>query len=291
MSKIKSLTSLTQIEFDNLYDFFHPLMEQKVLHYTLKGKRRKVPLYKESKLSSLQGSKSKLKFILTYLKEHPTQIFMAYYYKISQSKVSEWISFILLVLLDALKKIGVAPQRGSEFSIPNDLEYILCDVTEREVNRSTDYQVQKEEYSGKKKTHTVKNLAFSDGKGYIHYLGVTYEGSVHDKTLWDQIKIKNEEINILVDLGFLGVEHDYENVIIPYKKPKNKELKELQKQINKGIASTRVKTEHAFAGIKRLKIVKQKINLKGDDIRDRLMSIATALHNLRVQFRQLRNKP
>ncbi|WP_196890317.1 transposase family protein [Aureivirga sp. CE67] len=40
---------------------------------------------------------------------------------------------------------------------------------------------QKEEYSGKKKIHTMKYLAIENKKGYIHFLSSAYFGTVHDK--------------------------------------------------------------------------------------------------------------
>lgn len=289
MNKLTALTTLNQSEYDKLFSVFSPLIKEKISLYTLKGEQRSYRKYEESKRSSLFGSDQKLKFILIYLKEHPNQEFMASYSQMSQSKVSEWIQFILPVLLESLQKLKVTPKTGNEFTIPNHLDYILCDVTEREVNRSIDYEVQKELYSGKQKTHTVKNLIFSDHNQYVYFLGETYEGSMHDKEIWNQLTLKKSPINILVDLGFLGADKQHENVVLPFKNSKKKEITDLQKQINKGISSLRITVEHAFASIKRLKIMKQKINLKRNEIRHQVMVIATALHNLRVQFRHLSN--
>lgn len=285
MCKFKSLTSLTHEEYERLYKYFWPLMKQKVKHFSLKGKRRKYIQTKESKLSSLYGSRAKLDFILRYLKENPTQTFMGEFYQFSQSKVSEWVAFILPVLEVALSRIGVMPQRMGAFNIPSDLDCILCDVTERQIHRSIDYEVQKEYYSGKKKAHTVKNIAFSSTNGYIHYLGETFEGSIHDKTLWDVVELNISEVNILVDLGFLGADKDHENVVLPYKNSKNKPITSLQKKINQEISKIRVRVEHAFSGVKRLRAVKEILRLKRDGIRDLVMEIAVGLHNLRVKSR------
>lgn len=291
MDKITRLTTLSHEEYLQLYSVFCPLMEERVSTYTLKGTLRKYRQHKESKLSSLYGSHAKLKFILQYLKENPSQAFMAEHYGMCQSKVSEWLNYLLVVLHKSLDRLNFLAHRQSSFSIPEDLDYILCDVTERQVCRSIDYELQQEYYSGKKKTHTVKNLVFSDSNTYIHYLGETYEGSLHDKTLWDEICLKASQVTILADLGFLGIDQQYENVILPYKNSKNTKLTSLQKQINKGIAQIRVKVEHAFAGVKRLKIVKEKVYLRTSQILDRLMDVAVGLHNLRVTFRRIKNKP
>ncbi len=289
MNKLTALTTLNQSEYDKLFSVFSPLIEEKISLYTLKGKDRASRKYKESKRSSLFGSDQKLKFILIYLKEYPNQEFMASYCQMSQSKVSEWIQFILPVLLQALGKLNVIPKTGNEFTIPDHLDYILCDVTERQINRNIDYEVQKEFFSGKQKAHTVKNLILSDYNQYVYFLGETYEGSMHDKEIWNQLTLKKSAINILADLGFLGADKQHKNVVLPFKNSKKMEITPLQKQINKGISSLRIKVEHAFSSIKRLKILKQKINLKRDEIKHQVMIIATALHNLRVRFRLLNN--
>ncbi|NME71712.1 transposase family protein [Flammeovirga aprica JL-4] len=115
------------------------------------------------------------------------------------------------------------------------------------------------------------------------------QGSVHDKSIWDDLVIKKSSINILVDLGFLGTDKTHENIILPYKTSKYKKTSSLQKQINKGISSLRIKVEHAFSGVKRLKILSQKIYLRSPNIYDLLIKIGVGLHNLRVKFRTINN--
>ncbi|NBB29935.1 hypothetical protein [Cellulophaga sp. BC115SP] len=63
-----------------------------------------------------------------------------------------------------------------------------------------------------------------------------------------------------------------------------KKMKPLQKQISKDISQVGVKKEHAFARVKRVRIVKEKICLRSDQILDCLMDIAVGLHNHRVTF-------
>ena len=61
-------------------------------------------------------------------------------------------------------------------------------------------------------------------------------------------------------------------------------LSKMRKLINKGIAKVRVFVEHTFAGVKRLKIIRNKIRFKGWDRRHQVLMVAMALHNLRVDF-------
>lgn len=42
----------------------------------------------------------------------------------------------------------------------------------------------------------------------------SYQVATHEETIWDQIQFDFRELNILVDLGFLGIEKDQPNIII-----------------------------------------------------------------------------
>lgn len=285
-SKFKALTSLEQVEFESLLEIFSERVEYKLRTTTLKRARRVLKSYQERSNSSLSGSRLKLEFLLTYLKENSNQEFHGHIFNLSQSKVSEWVSFLLPVLEESLELLNVLPKTGYTFNCNEDDEdYILVDVTENQIPRKVDYKSQEEEYSGKKKLHTMKQLAIVNRNLKVLYLSPSYPGSVHDKTIWDDLEVGDKGINILMDLGFLGAEKTHENIILPFKKPKNGELTDLQKKINHEISKIRVKVEHAFAGIKTLKIVRNKIRLKYFEVRERVMKIATGLHNLRRKFR------
>lgn len=284
--KLSGLTSLNQAEYLLLYDYFDECVTQKLRHYTLKGARRRYPKYREAINSSLYGSKKKLDFILMYLKENPNQLYHGQLFGMSQSKVSEWVSFLLPVLQTSLQRLGTLPAKGHSFKYLNETaDYLLVDVTERQVGRRVHPEGQREEYSGKQKGHRIKNLAISDSKGYLNYMSPTFEGAVHDKAIWDQVHMHPSPVNWIADLGFLGIDKTHPNVILPYKTTKYNQLTPLQKQINQVISSLRVRIEHAFAGIKRLKIIANKIRLKSYHKRDLVMWIAAGLHNLRIQYR------
>jgi len=290
--KLRSLLSLSQIEYDDLFAVFDPLISKKIAHYTLKGQMRLFPQYEESSLSSLYGSNAKLDFILMYLKENPNQCYHGEMFAISQGKVSEWVNYLLPVLEESLVKMKVMPQSGYSYEQTNlQADYLIVDVTEREVVRDIDDDNQKEFYSGKKKLHTLKNLAITDQRGYIEFISESYMGSVHDKTIWDQIEINLKGQNLLADLGFVGIEKNCLNAILPYKKPRGKQLTELQKKVNKAIGSARITVEHAFSGVKRLKIIRNKIRLKSLQVRHVVFKIAAAMHNLRLKYRSLQNQP
>lgn len=69
------------------------------------------------------------------------------------------------------------------------------------------------------------------------------------------------------------------------KKPRGQELSPADKFLNHIIAGVRIEVEHAIAGIKRCRIVKDVLRLTKDGISDLLMEIACGLHNLRMSCR------
>lgn len=265
--KLRSLTSLIQTEYNELLSIFSVPCEEKLSLYTLKGKPRRICRFKERSDSSLYGSVAKLDFLLTYLKHNPLQDYQGLLFEMSPSKVSEWLVFLLPVLEKSLSQRGFLAQEGFVYQAQKDTDssYFSADVTEREIARNLDYQAQKEEYSGKYKKHTVKNLLLCNEDKEIVFLSELYEGSIHDKTILDDLEMNTQGRNILLDLGFQGT--TITEAILPFKKPKNQDLSPLKKTINKALARIRVGIENAFAGVKILHIVADKIRLKSNQVR------------------------
>ena len=281
------LTSLHPAEFIRLLSVFDPLCRNYFQHHDLEGNPRRVPKFQDDARCSLPGSAQKLLFILTYMKENPRQHYQGQLFGMQQPRVSKWIKLLLPLLEKALSQLKVLPQRFGKawyVFLQTFTRYVLLmDATERRIPRSVEYERQKYEYSGKKKTHTVKNNLIVDQKNQILFLSSTYPGSVHDKRLADEAGHCYPDETVLVeDLAYQGYEPDNISVLIPHKKPKNGELTEQQKQENTDLSQIRVPVEHVMAGVKRLNIVKEKVRLRFHDVRDQLMLTACGLHNLRT---------
>lgn len=95
-----------------------------------------------------------------------------------------------------------------------------------------------------------------------------YHGAVHDYAMLkhefnpDQGKWF-ENFELLVDLGFLGIKKDYSaKVKIPTKKPRKKELTKEQKEYNKSISQIRIKVEHSIGGLKRYRILSDRLRMR-----------------------------
>jgi hypothetical protein len=133
---------------------------------------------------------------------------------------------------------------------------VLIDGTERPVLRPSYPDVQKEFYSGKKK-HTIKNLIFSDLNNNILYISQTWEGKMHDKMMCDIEQLEfSKKVTLWLDSGFEGFNPENAEINRPKKKPKGRELTDIEKKSNQQISITRVKVEHAIVNCKVFRILK-----------------------------------
>lgn len=164
--------------------------------------------------------------------------------------------------------------------------FFCHDGTERPIQRPGDPDEQTEYYSGKKKCHTIKNILLIDDQCIIHFLSATYAGKWHDKSLVDDEHYQLPAGSVLYqDMGFQGF--TVADVLIqqPTKKPRGGDLTAAQKADNRRIASEKMRIEHTMCSVKRCRIVKDKIRLWKDNIRDMVMDIACGLHNFRLRYR------
>lgn len=146
-----SLTTLRREEFEKLSEFFEQSWQSYNKQYTLKGKLRdrKVSIRTNN---VLRTADDRLLFILYHLKGNPIQQLMGITFEMKQAQVSLWIKLLSKLLRDALDRQGYLPERKVE-NLKKILEKestVLLDATEREIQRPTDNEVQKEYYSGKK---------------------------------------------------------------------------------------------------------------------------------------------
>ena len=163
-----------------------------------------------------------------------------------------------------------------------DTVYII-DRTERPVQPDT--HDQKTFYSGKKKTHTLKNIRIVSTVGFISWLGKTHPGKVHDKVMVDRLTVQTS-FTMLADLGFQGWKPKKITLVLPRKKPGNtkkqkKGLTMAQKDFNTNLAGKRVGIENGLAHVNVLRIVKAKNRNYRFGFRENLMKTACGLYNFR----------
>ena len=87
------------------------------------------------------------------------------------------------------------------------------------------------------------------------------------------------------DTGFQGFTCPDVKIIQPQKKLKGRDLTPEEKVKNREISSIRIRVEHAIAGIKRFRIVKDKLRNYKKGFADFVMETCCGLHNFRLNFR------
>jgi DDE superfamily endonuclease len=128
-----------------------------------------------------------------------------------------------------LAALRVAPERDASRLAPSPLLYEgapagALDGPARRRQRPTDAQRQKEHYSGKKKTHTDKNiLLVNEITSKVAYLSSTVAGTTHDKKAADKAEM-TYPVNATLDkdTGFQGYEPERVLTTQPKKNPKGK---------------------------------------------------------------------
>lgn len=235
----------------------------------------------------LETIEHKLFYILVYFKCYPTFDLAGVLFDLDRSQAHRWMHRLQPVLEHALGEKMALPKRKinsmEEFiqAFPG-VKRVILDGTERPIQRSSDKDKQKQNYSGKKKRHTRSHLAGTDGDARILLLSVSYDGKDHDKGILNREQWADsipDDVLIQGDSGFDGLQRDYVNVETSHKKPRGGELSDTQKEENRALAKERVVVEHAFAGLKRYRIAHDVYRNRIHDFDDRSMVTAAGLWN------------
>lgn len=206
-------TSLTVEEFELLLPVFRcKYGELLTPGLTSKGQPRQRKAGGGVK-GKLRMDEDRLLFILVYQKTYPLQTMHGLQFGLSQPQANYWIHRLLPVLRECLAELGMTPERDpqavAESALVNEsAPDLLIDGTERRRQRPKDAQKQVEQYSGKKKAHTDKNILLANAHSRkVVYLSPTEMGKKHDKKIADENEIAYPVGATLgKDTGFQGYE-------------------------------------------------------------------------------------
>jgi Helix-turn-helix of DDE superfamily endonuclease/DDE superfamily endonuclease len=208
-----ALTGLTPAEFDLLLPAFSRSYGRLYpAGRTLAGRLRK-RLPGAGRTGALHTPQQKLLLVLVYLKTYPLPIVMAELFNLSQPQVNYWLRRLLPVLRDALDELDVLPERDPHAfthiaAPPLEQTRRIIDGTERRRQRPKNPEKQRAHSSGRKKTHSDKNVVVTDAdSGRVEYLSQTYPGRAADKAIADWEGITYPPGTVLYkDSGFQGYE-------------------------------------------------------------------------------------
>jgi len=295
---IKALTGFSASEFNELSESFgEEFQNEAQVRYETGvelGTRERKP--GGGRIGNLEDYAAKLFFTLFYFKCYPTFDTLGFIFDLDKSNANRNIHKLTPILEKALgremvlpeRKIGTVEELLEVFPDVNDL---FIDGTERPIQRPKDNDKQKENYSGKKKMHTRKNIIICDKKKRIGYVSPTVNGKRHDYRMFKEefpppSVVFPRGVALHMDLGFTGFEKDYPDtiVIMPKKKPKGEELTDDARAWNRIVSGFRVLVEHAIGGVKRFRITADKFRNRKDGFDDKVMLVSCGLWNCHLKF-------
>lgn len=287
------LTGITLTEFGHILPVFSQLWQQSVTQaYLAKDHQRAFGGGRQARLLTVED---KLLFVLVYVRIYPLLLIHGLMFNLAESKTCEWVHRLLPILDDTLGVVHARPHRHQGRSLTEILREfpelkelgILTDGTERPIRRPKDQTRRTDDYSGKKKRHTHKNLVTSHPRSTrILSLSQTYPGRSHDKTIFEQEhRWCRDPVKMGGDLAFQGLAIPNIRFVLPAKKPRGRDLSDELKEQNRALSSVRVKVEHAICGAKRNRSVQDVYRNVKAGVDDLFMSIACGLHNLRIAHR------
>ena len=130
----------------------------------------------------------------------------------------------------------------------------------------------------------------------IIFLGRTFRGHHPDylmlKQEWPPGLDWFADLNVRVDLGYLGIKSDYRGaqIAIPTKKHRksqknpNPQLSDEQKAANKALSQIRIFIEHAIGGIKRYNILVHAFRNRLENFEDDVIGVCAGLWNFVLSY-------
>jgi hypothetical protein len=227
--KFLALTGLTAKEFKALLPAFIEAYRNKYEGNKTLSKRKRQRRVGGGRIGQLKPAEQKLLFILVHQKTYPLQVVLGELFGLSQSSANEWLHRLAPILREALSALGVMPERdGRKFAQAErhqheSADYII-DGTERRRQRPKKPKNQALHYSGKKKTHTDKNVLIVHTRSKrVGYLSPTQAGKMHDKKVADRAQIAYpRKATLRQDTGFQGYEPKVNHTYQSKKSPKAK---------------------------------------------------------------------
>jgi hypothetical protein len=204
-----AVTGLTVEEIERLLPLFESAYRHAFPEHLTQMKKKRARRQGGGARGALPTFADKLFFILVYQKTNPLQAVQGLHFGLSQGQANEWIHRLLPILASALRDGGLSPSREGvgELGVEGGANAQI-DGVERRRQRPVDATRQRTHYSGKKKTHTDKNIVVvNENTGKVAYLSPTVPGSRHDKRASEEAGIVYPiNATLAKDTGFQGYE-------------------------------------------------------------------------------------
>jgi hypothetical protein len=261
--RFKSFPGVTVQEFDDIYDNdiikkYHKHEIQR-LSNRKENRKRKIGAGRHFRLDV----KDRFIMLLVYYHLYITYALAGFLFDLDQSNSCRDIQKIESLIRDCVPIPQKIYNKIKRLRTPEEVEkyfpgfMAFTDCTEQQIPRPVDKNKRKTFYSGKKKTHPVKNQIMVNNRGYIlHKVGYK-KGRKHDYDYKKNHPVTPKEVVNVVDLGYPSVEKDYPEQLstLPCKNRNQEELSQEEKEYNKFHSKKRILIEHTICKIKKYKIL------------------------------------
>lgn len=127
----------------------------------------------------------------------------------------------------------------------------------------------------------------------IKYISKCWVGKTHDYSMLKEEFPPEQnwfsELKVRVDLGYLGINKYYtcKEVIIAKKCSKLYKLTEDDKAENKNKAKERIYVEHSICGIKRYRILSDRLRIHDSELYDDILEVCSGLWNFYLNYSKI----
>jgi len=264
----KSFFGITVAEFGELHRKLRPVWaENEIKRLSQRQRQRAVGGGSDYKLDLCR----RLLMTLMWLKLYLNTDVLGYFFGVDKSTASRNVRNILT----SLRQLGdetlgwpEPPKRGQTKNLDQALEdypdlMAIVDATEQRVRRSSDYQTQREHYSGKKKCHTRKTQLIVNERGLIRGVSTSVPGRIHDLGLFRQSAATGRipgNVGVAGDAGYQGLHNELpdHSVATSHKASCNHPLTEDEKGMNREFSGMRIIVENTICELKHFKVLSER---------------------------------
>ena len=262
------------VEAEALFNRSQAVEEEAKIRIIKKGGGRKPKL----------SVKEQILLTLVYLHHMPTFQLLGVQFGVSESTAHnifhDWIEILGELLPPSLlEQVKKKSNNWEKYKEALEQWVLVVDSSEQARERPTDYSNQKKYYSGKKKSHTLKNqfIILPDGSEIVD-VTIGKPGPSSDINLFRERQEKfATSQKFKADKGYIGESQ----IETPHKKPKLQELSIDQKRENKEISTQRIVVEHIIRLVKIFRVATERFRLRPKHY-DQVIQIVCGLVRLRI---------
>jgi hypothetical protein len=304
-----SLIGMSLTEFDELYTEFESAYEER---QSASQKTRRHKTKRQRTIGAGRKHKydlrDRLLMTLFWLRAYITYEVLGFFYDLNKTNIEDNLKDVLDVLesmstFNFERPSAERPKLGSVQEVMEafpDVRLVI-DAKEQCIERPANKKDkngkkqgrQKPYFSGKKKTHTLKNQVGVAPNGLVEAVSESVPGgAIHDLTLLRQTdllsKLDDDEA-AMMDKGYDGITADYpdKKLYLPFKARRNHPLTEEQKAYNRFLAKYRIVVEHTIAQLNKFQVLAQRFRHQLSK-HSAIFRIVSALVNRRIQLHPLK---